>query len=471
MLSKKPTRYSVVQNVAEGFARQLEERRQTIRDLRRNLQLTDLDKRKARVAECKRKLSEWAQKWSPLMVGLLLPPDTIPEQASAALDVLEKVFLQLEKGNDLQHRIDRIGENIAQFEADAAKLAAAIDSSLSSLKPQEIAASLQERLVETGKAETRRIELENQNANDETTVASCRAKAQAATATLQRLMELARCEDDQQLEAAIAAAEEKAARQEDYNRIAAGLVERNAIPDLRHIEEEASTYELDSLRNEVGRHEERQKELQDQVFKAGAEYGRLQQEYERLEGSEDAALQAQTAEDALAKARPAIAQYLRLRIAAEVLQRAMDSYREKHQGPVLTRASELFSRLTLGEHDGLTTAFGDDDRPVMVAIRKNKEQVEVAGLSDGTRDQLYLALRLAAIEDHVARVAPCPVILDDILIHSDDLRASAALQVLAEIAQRTQVLFFTHHSRLADLGLKAGASVIHLQPSAVSAVV
>lgn len=461
----------VVQNVAEGFARRLEERRQTIRDLRRNLQLTDLDKRKARVAECKRRVSEWAQKWSPLMVALLLPPDTIPEQASAALDVLEKVFLQLEKGNDLQHRIDRIGENIGQFEADAAELGAAIDSSLSSLKPQEIAASLQERLVETGKAETRRIELGNQNANDETTVASCRAKVQAATATLQRLMELARCEDDQQLEAAIAAAEEKATRQEDYNRIAAGLVERNAIPDLRHIEDEASTYELDSLRNEVARHEDRQKELQEQVFKAGAEYGRLQQEYERLEGSEDAALQAQTAEDAVAKARPAIAQYLRLRIAAEVLQRAMDSYREKHQGPVLTRASELFSRLTLGEHDGLTTAFGNDDRPVMVAIRKNKEQVEVAGLSDGTRDQLYLALRLAAIEDHVARVSRCPVILDDILIHSDDLRASAALQVLAEIAQRTQVLFFTHHSRLADLGSKAGASVIHLQASAVSAVV
>ena len=97
----------------------------------------------------------------------MLPPLATPEQASPALDVLEKVFLQLEKTNDLQHRIDRIGENIAQFEADAAKLAAAMDSSLSSLNPQQIAASLQERLVETGKAETRRIELENQNASDE----------------------------------------------------------------------------------------------------------------------------------------------------------------------------------------------------------------------------------------------------------------------------------------------------------------
>jgi uncharacterized protein YhaN len=89
---------------------------------------------------------------------------------------------------------------------------------------------------------------------------------------------------------------------------------------------------------------------------------------------------------------------------------------------------------------GLATAFGDDDKPVLIAIRKNKEHVEVGGLSDGTRDQLYLALRLAAIEDHVARVAACPVILDDIFIHNDDLRASAALQALAEIAERTQVL-------------------------------
>ncbi len=42
--------------------------------------------------------------------------------------------------------------------------------------PQQIAASLQERLIETGKAETRRTELENQNTSDEANVASCRAK-------------------------------------------------------------------------------------------------------------------------------------------------------------------------------------------------------------------------------------------------------------------------------------------------------
>lgn len=140
----------------------------------------------------------------------------------------------------------------------------------------------------------------------------------------------------------------------------------------------------------------------------------------------------------------------------------MDSYREKHQGPVLRRASEIFSRLTLGDHSGLTTGFGDDDKPVLVAVRSNKEQVGVSGLSDGTRDQLYLALRLGTIEHHVSTVGPCPLIFDDILINSDDARAAAALEILAETALKTQVLVFTHHSRIAELATRAGAQTIEL---------
>jgi uncharacterized protein YhaN len=54
------------------------------------------------------------------------------------------------------------------------------------------------------------------------------------------------------------------------------------------------------------------------------------------------------------------------------------------------------------------------------------------------------------------------VILDDILINSDDARASAALKVIGDLAKRTQVLFFTHHRRLAELGTYAGGQMIEL---------
>lgn len=291
-----------------------------------------------------------------------------------------------------------------------------------------------------------------------------------AGAALKKLMSLANCDDDLQLEAIITAAEQKTEKREEYHRIAVGLIERNAAPDVGQVEEEASGYELDSLRSAIVLSENRQRDLQEEVFKTGSEYGRLAQEFERLQASDESAIQAQKAEDALARVRPAVAQYLRLQLASEVLQRAIESYRDKHQGPVLNRASDLFSSLTLGDHRGLTTGFSDDDKPVLVAIRGNGEHVEIEGLSDGTRDQLYLALRLAAIEQHVQTVAPCPVILDDVLINSDDARASAALRVLGELATRTQVLFFTHHRHLADLGTKAGARIIKLDSSDAAAL-
>ena len=348
---------------------------------------------------------------------------------------------------------------------------AEVDPSLASLSPDSGIAQLHAKYVETGKAETARDAWDAENAADDNAISQCRAAAQAASAMLAQLRQLAACDDDQQLEAALTSAEQKSAKQEEYERIGQSLIERNATSDLKQIEDEAAGFELDKLHSEIGSREERQKALEDvELFEAAKEYGRLCQEYERLQAGEESILHAQKAEDALAKVRPAVAQYLRLRLASEVLQRAIASYREKHQGPVLQRASELFSRLTLGDHVGLTTAFGEGDKQVLMAVRQSMEQVEVGGLSDGTRDQMYLALRLAAIEHHIETVAPCPVIFDDILINSDDSRAAAALEIISELAQHTQVLFFTHHTRLAELGTMSGARVIQLAQVAAAAV-
>jgi uncharacterized protein YhaN len=72
-------------------------------------------------------------------------------------------------------------------------------------------------------------------------------------------------------------------------------------------------------------------------------------------------------------------------------------------------------------------------------------------MSDGTRDQLFLALRLAAIELHVQSAEPLPLVLDDLLVNFDDERATATLQLLLELSNEVQVLFFTHHAHLVDL--------------------
>jgi uncharacterized protein YhaN len=461
---------AVLIKVAEGVARDLDKRQSAIRDLGRQLQTLDVNKRQADLEECKTKLLEWAGRWSPRLSELLLPAVSTPDQVAQALMVVEKVFRHLDQANSMQYRVKRIGENIKDFEDRVGRLVAAFDPSLASLPPDAAAAHLHARYVEMGRAETERGTLAAQNVTDEATLFSCRVRAEAASRCLEMLKQMAKCSDERELDQLIAAAEQKFDKQQEYDRVARSLVDRNAVPGIEQIEREASGFELDALQAAIAAGEGRFRSLQDEAVNAGVQLGRVTDELERLQNSQESTLQGQKAENALAKVRPAVAQYLRLRLASEVLQRAIASYRDKHQGPILQRASQLFSRLTLGDFAGLATGFGQDDKLVLVAVRQNKNQVEVPGLSDGTRDQMYLALRLAAIEHHVETVASCPVIFDDILINSDDSRSAAALEVISELARRTQVLFFTHHARLAELGAGNGAQVIQLTDVAAAAV-
>jgi uncharacterized protein YhaN len=76
-------------------------------------------------------------------------------------------------------------------------------------------------------------------------------------------------------------------------------------------------------------------------------------------------------------------------------------------------------------------------------------------MSDGTRDQLFFALRLAFIGDYCVQNGNCPVVLDDVLMAFDDARAVAALKALEWLAAQTQVLIFTHHAHHVELAKRA----------------
>jgi uncharacterized protein YhaN len=72
-------------------------------------------------------------------------------------------------------------------------------------------------------------------------------------------------------------------------------------------------------------------------------------------------------------------------------------------------------------------------------------------MSEGTCDQVYLALRLAGLYLYLDKEEPLPFIVDDILVNFDDQRSLATLRVLAELSRRTQIIMFTHHDHIVDL--------------------
>ncbi len=165
------------------------------------------------------------------------------------------------------------------------------------------------------------------------------------------------------------------------------------------------------------------------------------------EARQDAALWARRLQDH-------VAEYATLHLARVVLDRAVERYRARNQDTMLARAGAFFRQLTDGDFATLEIQ-NEDGKPALKALRSDHTRldasVSVDGLSDGTRDQLFLALRLAGIEQHLAEREPMPLIIDDVLINFDDRRAGATLRCIAELSKQTQVLLFTHHQHIVDL--------------------
>ena len=135
-----------------------------------------------------------------------------------------------------------------------------------------------------------------------------------------------------------------------------------------------------------------------------------------------------------------------------MLRNSIERFRQQSQGPVLQRASDLFGELTLGSFSGLRADYDNNGKAVLVGVRSDEQRtVGVDGMSEGTCDQLYLALRLSLLESYFAHNEPIPFVVDDILIMFDDDRAVAALNALARLSMHTQVIFFTHHEHLVQL--------------------
>jgi chromosome segregation protein len=170
----------------------------------------------------------------------------------------------------------------------------------------------------------------------------------------------------------------------------------------------------------------------------------------RVEGgsdADDAAILAAEIASVDAELVDAAQTFLRASLAKHLLDREVDAYRRETQGPLLERTQELFRELTLGAYVCLHPSERGKES-VMVGRRPDDTTVHVEGMSTGTRDQLYLALRIASVEHKLTAIEPQPFIADDLFVNFDDARTAAALRVLAELGRRTQVIVFTHHDNV-----------------------
>jgi uncharacterized protein YhaN len=172
--------------------------------------------------------------------------------------------------------------------------------------------------------------------------------------------------------------------------------------------------------------------------------------FEAVNGDAAAAVAAEAVRDRLAASGRLAVDVARLRLARELLDRAVQRHAQRAQGPLLASASAWFSRITGGRWVALRPDWAGDLQ-ILLAVRDDGTALAVERLSEGTADQLFLALRMAALDVRLASAPPVPLLLDDVLMTFDDDRAARTLQALAELGTRNQVVYFTHHAHLVEL--------------------
>ena len=133
--------------------------------------------------------------------------------------------------------------------------------------------------------------------------------------------------------------------------------------------------------------------------------------------------------------------YGALTLAQETLEEAARELQRRFAPRISQRAQELFGKLTQGRYQRLAL-----NRDLSVESGAEGENTLRSSLwrSDGTADQLYLALRLAVAEELTPNA---PLVLDDALVRFDDRRMAAAMEVLQEQTQQKQVILFTCQRR------------------------
>ena len=401
-------------------------------------------------------VSTWRREWTDALQPLGLAGDTGPTVAQTVLEAWLELFRKLDDEAELARRVYGIDKDIEEYEAEVREFVRSIAFETQDADVGRTVNVLNDALKKALADETTRVSLAKQLAGMKSKAEAAEGKLRKAGEGLQQLCRAA----GQEHEADLEVAERSSA---EARRL------RGELGDLeRSLRVAGDGMELDDLLREAVASDT------DEVPAALAELERviqgLEEERQRLDqtlGGEKTVLAGMTGESAAADAalkaqevlatlRGGVERYLRVRTAAVILRKEIERYREANQDPLLVRAGLLFGALTRGSFQSVRTEIGADDDPQLVGLRHGGRLVQVDGMSSGTRDELYLSLRLAALEHFIETTEAMPLIVDDVLINFDDERTRAALEVLADFSKRTQVILFTHHSRIREMAEELG---------------
>lgn len=212
-----------------------------------------------------------------------------------------------------------------------------------------------------------------------------------------------------------------------------------------HLEQLQAVESKQTLDEQYHRQEQTLERLKTQLTPHMHQLANIMVEIDQLEQDGSYAQLSQTAEDVKEDIRHLMQQWAEKRIVTHLI---VDTLKHGLENPVPEmnqRVNEIFKQLSGGRY-------------VEVRFLKNHIKVrqfsdlmfEPHELSQGTLEQLYVALRLAFVESAKQRVS-MPIIIDDAFVNFDEQRRRQMYLVLKEMSRHHQILFFTFDALAYDI--------------------
>jgi uncharacterized protein YhaN len=236
--------------------------------------------------------------------------------------------------------------------------------------------------------------------------------------------------------------------------------ERELITNLRHIvgpeydldllDAELRNSSLEELETELEASEVRLKAHETTRTDLNRTHGVLTKSISTLISNEQASIWRADHASVTARLRSHAIDWVRFSLAEALLDATRRKYEQERQPGILERASGYFSQFTGGRYERIFSPLeGSEFQIVESGDSLNNKSPDQ--LSQGTLEQLYLAMRFAAVEEFGEKNERLPVVVDEVLVNFDPDRARKAAESFGEISGSNQVIVFTCHPWMRDL--------------------
>ncbi|WP_158742039.1 AAA family ATPase [Acidisphaera sp. L21] len=436
---------------AKVQAARLAQKAELARDARRTQSEAERRAATIELASAQDRLAAWQQGWDATLLQLGRPPVETPEVTGRVLARLGEMDQQHRAGAGLQLRIDDMRADIAAFANMVAALAAdlAIPPGSDPFATAELLITRRDTARSLASAAK---EAERAQTDAATLLEAATQKDRDTAAILAAVLAGCGAPDVATAEHRIEAARERSRQDAIRTAATSRLAAIGGGASLDQLAAELAALPTDQFDAERRVAEAALTRARTQEQEAAIALSTLERQYDADAAATGASEAAESEAAIAAEAGRLLDEYLLLRVASGMLGRALDRVEESAGPTGVQRIAAAFEAITGGTWTIRASENARGETTLQAVERAaNELPKQIDQLSEGTRDQLYLALRLVAIESHVAAAPPLPFIADDILQTFDDTRAHAAMQALVGLSQHVQVIVLTHHPHLLEI--------------------